>query len=107
MALKFKQGVDISNLSGAMAVALQVAAELIASLEGKDCIVTSGRDGVHGGDSLHYIGDAVDIRIKHLRNPRLIADALRVSLPGKFDVVLEVDHIHIESDIDEGRGGQD
>ena len=90
-----------------MAVALQVATELIASLEGKDCIITSGRDGEHSPNSLHYIGDAVDIRIKHLRNPRLIADALRASLPGKFDVVLEADHIHIENDMDEGRGGQD
>lgn len=101
MALKFKRGISLRHLQPQLVVALQVATELLDELENKDCIVTSGSDGDHGVNSLHYTGLAVDIRIHHLKNPTMMAEAIRATLPEEFDVVLENlgkpnEHIHIE-----------
>ena len=68
---------------------------------GKDCVVTSGRDGKHGKNSKHYTDEALDFRIWNLggeENIMLVVDALKDLLGDDYDVVLEPDHIHAEYD---------
>lgn len=64
-----------------------------------ECVITSGLDGEHshrGSD--HYIGCALDFRIRHLENDaqaELAADRIRARLGEEFFVRLESDHIHV------------
>ena len=67
--------------------------------------ITSGTDGKHMTGSLHYSGNAIDLRCKDL-NPGLMSGylaALKERLGPEFDVVLEEDHVHVEVDTPESR----
>ena len=68
---------------------------------GRACVVTTCRDGIHSKNSLHYVGQAIDIRINDLpSDDAKVAyfDEVRRCLGVGYDVVLEHDHIHIEWD---------
>lgn len=62
--------------------------------------ITSGIDGQHGEDSLHYALRAVDIRINDLKpnEVKAVVADLQKFLGTSYDVVLEADHIHVEFD---------
>lgn len=68
--------------------------------------ITSGHegvpgDGVHGKDSLHYKGHAVDLRVRDVDNARAhyqFVQALKILLGKDYDIVWEGDHIHVEYD---------
>ena len=60
--------------------------------------ITSGKDGKHMNNSLHYRGKAIDIRCRDMANPILVTNSLKSGLGGDFDVIYEKDHIHIEFD---------
>lgn len=67
---------------------------------GKELVITSISDGKHKEGSKHYTGEAFDIRTFHLA-PYELQDCLkylRSRLDNQYDIVLEVDHIHIEYD---------
>jgi len=73
-------------------------------------VLTSGVDGTHRPGSLHYLGLAGDFRLgpQYARSFREnVASRVRAdlakwcvdnSLPGRFDVVLEPRHLHVEYD---------
>jgi len=64
------------------------------------CVITSGTDGTHGPNSYHAKGRALDARfwnIPEADRPQ-VAINLRKWLPAFYDVVMEADHFHIESD---------
>lgn len=66
-----------------------------------EMLITSANDSTeHHRWSLHYKGEAIDIRTKSLQKARQLAivKQLKVKLGKTFDVVLEDDHIHIEYD---------
>ena len=75
--------------------------EIYINAGAKDMVLTSVRDSKHGKGSLHYVGCAFDVRvwnlpkgIDYLEITKQIAEVL-----GKdYDVVFEVNHIHIEYD---------
>jgi hypothetical protein len=103
-----KPGVKLGSIRPEMAVALAIAASVFERL-GIDCTVTSAMDGEHAAKSvrhprsLHYEGLALDLRLPSKQGARaasdaVIADALRAALGVEFDVVLEVDHLHLEFD---------
>lgn len=92
----------IIPLDCAMSLALQVASEVYTS----ESRVTSMMDGVHGPNSYHPRGYAVDIGVRDnhgnwiARNlVEIFTDEIRRRLPDYYDVVLENDHIHIELDL--------
>lgn len=62
--------------------------------------ITSCIDGPHSWASLHYRGDAVDIRTRDLppgMDVAILAEAIRDRLTHReYDVVVEKDHIHVE-----------
>ena len=89
--------------------ALSIAEDIYDKLAQADVVVTSGREGQHILTSLHQVGRAVDIRIKHLPHNlwETIHQALLTRLPqyvillevtppdGLADVTRWAPHIHI------------
>jgi hypothetical protein len=103
MANDFKPGVNW-NPTEALQRAHNIAAVIYNSL-GVPFVVTSGRDGQHMSGSLHYSGNAMDLRRHDLDAKGVTGQAvnmLRSQLGGDYDVVLESDHIHVEYDPKEG-----
>ena len=92
-----KNGVDLRGLSPQMALAYTIACRCYGQY---DCVITSANDSKHGPNSLHYKGQALDLRTRHLNGQGLQAVYLKLkeSLGEQFDVVLESDHIHVEWD---------
>jgi len=78
--------------------ALFVADELHRKATGKELTVTSLNDGKHKQGSLHYVGQAADLRTWALPRPDLFTTELQQALGNQYDVVLEIDHIHLEYD---------
>jgi hypothetical protein len=95
--IKLKPGVNVHGVGTEIVLALIIAERLYAE-KGKDCIVTSVIDGHHSRTSLHYTGDAVDLRtfILDQSEQKDIASRLKEALGIDYDVVLERDHLHIE-----------
>lgn len=94
--LKLKEDVDCRGLCPEILLAIQIVhSHFIVWTVSKDVVITSICDSKHGRNSLHYIGQAVDFRIKgiDLDKPRL--EVLKSALPN-FDIILEDDHLHIE-----------
>ena len=61
-----------------------------------ELVITSGKDGTHGNNSLHYEGKAVDLRTWNVLDA--LVKQLKAHLGPDYDVVLEKDHIHVELD---------
>ena len=80
--------------------AMKVADEVSLMFAKKEAVITSILDGTHGKHSLHYIGDAFDMRTFIYSHSELskIVQELTTQLGSNYDVVLESDHIHIEYD---------
>jgi len=95
--LKLKKGVNPSQIKPELNLAVTVALSIWSRQSEPVLIITSITDSQHGNASLHYIGYAIDIRIRELHsNPKDLSDALRDSLVSDYDVILEKDHIHLE-----------
>lgn len=102
------EGVSLTGLEKPLLTALHVAKEIFDDY-GVDCVVTSANDGAHKSGSLHYLGLAFDLRTRHLK-PQYVSliyvklqRALKEyrdldGMKGRFDVVLESNHLHIEFD---------
>ena len=58
--------------------------------------ITSGNDGTHKEGSLHYKNRAIDIRTKDMAFALEVSTKLGLKLGRNFDVIEEVNHIHIE-----------
>ena len=67
---------------------------------GAECVLTSGIDGKHREDSLHYSGQAFDFRTRNVPAADLahLVATLAQALGDEFDVVLEETHLHVEFD---------
>lgn len=107
--MKLKLGVKIEHLSMQLVRVLPDIRE-IYNAEDSHLVITSGHegypgDGVHGGNSKHYVrdnkeGNAIDTRIRHLTQgvALRIYRTIKSKLGKDFDVVFEGNHIHIELD---------
>lgn len=97
--MRFKEGVVLA-LRPQMASALPNIDRVHLDTVQREAIITSGTDGRHRVDSLHYVGLAIDLRTHDLDMGRIIAlaSALKLALGKDFDVVIEGDHIHVEYD---------
>lgn len=94
-----KTGVDLRGLQPQIVLACCIM-QPIYHRHGYEFVITSGSDGKHGPNSLHYKGLAVDLRTRHvlpLDLPKLIYE-IKHALHSQFDVVLESDHLHVEWD---------
>lgn len=96
--LKLKPGVKVQGLSNEILLAAVIANTVYAS-HGYDCVVTSLLDGTHSRTSLHYCGNAIDLRTRIFPSQSVaiaVVDDLKSCLGDDYDVVLESDHIHVE-----------
>lgn len=126
-ALKFKPQVrfTVENLEEcAVAILRAVASTAPDNLYGNTVFVTSANDSVHKDGSLHYSGRAFDLRTEPLpsgaarvgavmafgseareKEIRWWCQRIRAQLGDDYDVVQEIDHIHVEYD-PKGSGGR-
>jgi len=97
--MRWKQGVTF-DVQPVIAKALPLIDRVHTDVIGRDAIVTSGTDGKHKVNSLHYKGLALDLRIFDLTKTQRtqLTEELRQELGDDWDVVLEPDHIHAEYD---------
>jgi hypothetical protein len=82
---------------------IQYARGIIAGIwkrHGYTLTVTSGYDGSHSAQSLHYVGLAEDYRTNDVKASDLAAmiTEVRAALGSFYDVVNEATHLHVEFD---------
>jgi hypothetical protein len=79
--------------------------DIYLGIAGRECWVTSGKDGRHSWASLHYSGSALDLRTRDLEIAviDLLVAALKGFLGADWDVVYhpyespeKPGHIHVE-----------
>mgnify|MGYP001596474725 CR=1 FL=1 len=101
--IALKPGVKLKGLTPQVLIAMQ-AAEHIWWFHGQTTlVVTSCNDGQHKEGSFHYVGQAVDFRIKTMPE-KLRAKAvaqLKEALGGEFFVLHESagtdnEHVHVQ-----------
>lgn len=97
--MRLKRGV-LFSIVPSLARRLQVIEALVEQVSGREMVVTCAMDGDHMSGSRHYTGEAIDIRIRDMEvaDSLVLRRELKAALGKAFDVVLEVDHIHIEYD---------
>ena len=95
--MKLKPGVKIVGINPELIMGLMAAQKVFDAL-GIDMVVTSVMDGKHSSTSLHYAGNAADIRISNIPTKLVtqVSTHIASALPNDFDVILETDHIHLE-----------
>lgn len=94
--------VNLAGMSVQVLLALFIAEQVYEQF-GREVTITSVNDSVHGLTSLHYAGQAVDLRIqnpingmKYFEDEPEVVRRIKSRLNEDFDVMLEPDHIHIE-----------
>lgn len=90
--------VNLDGLAAPMLLALMAACREYQAQGLESVVITSARDGKHMNASLHYCGNAVDLRIWGLRSPERARANLSRRLGKKYDVILKPTHLHIEFD---------
>lgn len=101
VAAQIKPGVTFASELKPTTRRMIDAAEYVFGQYGITPVITSGNDGTHRANSLHYSGDALDFR-RWDSDRAGVTDAilggLRYYLGDGYDVILESDHVHIEYD---------
>ncbi len=97
--MRLKNNVKLEGLHSQILLAVLVANEVYRQ-HAKELVITSVNDSRHGKNSIHYKGNAVDLRTRYFEYQEKLEVYREISkrLTADFDVVLERDHIHIEYD---------
>jgi len=84
---------NMTNIEGTMD-------RVFNNIVNRDAIVTYTTNGRHSANSLHYSGNAVDLRTRDMTEEQRqqAVEDLRNELGDDYDVVDEGDHIHVEYD---------
>lgn len=97
------KSVNIKNIYPELARVLFEIEEIYREGFNASLTITSGNDGKHGKNSLHYQDKAVDLRIKNVPRDKWqeLFNRVKTTIPDYFDVVLETNspgnaHIHLE-----------
>lgn len=96
MRLK-SDNVSLQSLAPQLVLALMISNEVYNEY-GVEMVLTSANDSAHSVTSLHYSGNAVDLRTFTLDENvhQEVRDKIKDKLNQDFDVVLEPTHIHLE-----------
>ncbi len=96
--MKAKKNVIVHDCTFEIGYAAGVV-ERFYNLLGIEMILTSARDSKHSANSLHYTGNAIDVRTNGIPKEVVnrLFDAIKQKLePQGFDCLNEGDHLHIE-----------
>ena len=98
LTMQLKEGVHPHGIEPELVLGLTIANSVWRDLKLPDLVVTSLLDGAHSSTSLHYAGAAADLRTNNLEPAELATAAaeLKRRLGRHYDVLIEVDHIHLE-----------
>lgn len=109
-SVALKSGVDARKLTPEALLGLWICSQVFGQ-HGIPFVVTSISDGKHGERSLHYVGNAFDVRLASRYTQSASSDEellgdMRLALGGEntsnargqYDVILEGDHFHVEFD---------
>ena len=95
--MTIKPGAKIRGIRPELAIALQII-DGIYRAHGLELMITEGTGATHMAGSLHYVGQAADLRSSNV--PTAIHDPvineIRTALGAEFDFVVEADHFHVE-----------
>jgi len=100
--MEIKDGVILKGVTHHIIKAI-VEADVIWKVYGRDegVTVTSGLDGTHSENSLHYDGNAVDFRTRYFdeeTKQAVFAELKEVLGDKDYDFVYHSTHIHVEYD---------
>ena len=97
--MKLKDGANLQGVQWQMFDAALKVEDVYAKY-GHELTITSGSDGRHSAQSLHYKGLALDFRTRNVPPTQLpkIEREIKQTLGPAYDVVYEGDHFHIEYD---------
>jgi hypothetical protein len=91
--------VRIQGITTELKFGLDVAS-YVYEKHGKELVITSGSEFStrHSETSLHYSGNAVDLRTSYFRSGEvdIVKAEIKERLGRDFDVVIESTHIHLE-----------
>lgn len=93
-----KDGVRTLGVSCELIIAFIIVNEVFRYFD-YQFVVTSITDSKHSYKSLHYSGNAFDLRTRHIKDSKMIetiVNVIKERLGKDYDVLLEKDHIHIE-----------
>lgn len=97
--MRIKAGAKLIGLTPQILLAAFIADELWKELHNaENSVLTENSGGEHKKGSLHYSGNAIDLRIWGWTKVQATAarNELAQRLGAEFDVILEKDHIHVE-----------
>lgn len=97
--IQSKENVFLCVLQPEIRMAIKVFYNLYLDI-GLPLVVTSTNEGAHSTGSLHYSGNACDIRTRDIDIETLqeLVKEAKFQLGEDYDVVLEPNHIHLEYD---------
>lgn len=97
---RFKAGVVTWKLHHEVERAIPLLDEISMRIIKRPIVITSAREGTHSERSLHYKGQAIDLRTHDLSANQiaLLVKAFRNALPAGWDIVVEATHLHCEWD---------
>lgn len=86
--MKIKEGASLAGLHEKMRIVM-INAEAIWAAHNQELVITSGLDGTHSPGSLHYCGQAVDMRTSYFtdREATACATTLRTILGDEYFVL--------------------
>ena len=97
--MKLKRGINTQSITPELLLAL-VVADGVWAKHGQNLVITSLNDSRHSRTSLHYAGQAADLRTRYFDDgiKMRVADDLRDAMGDNknYDIVVESDHIHME-----------
>lgn len=104
--VQLKSGVDLTSVNWRMFWAA-IVADGIFLKHGTQATITSGVDGEHSENSLHYRGLALDFRTRDLPKDEVstVAEELQAALGKDYAVLIESDHIHTQYTWENVKGG--
>lgn len=91
MKIRCKPSVNPAGTHPRVRFMTLVVAQAIHHVAGKECVVTSLCDGIHGANSFHYILGGADYRSHHLTTEEKheVLRRVRDELGDEFDFILE------------------
>ena len=75
-----------------------IVADRVYENHGRELVITSLNDGKHSKTSLHYSGNAGDLRTYYftIDETIIVRNEIKERLGNDYDVIIDGDHIHLE-----------